>query len=240
VTRIYLAWSPAGHETLASHADVPVDLLVPFPGLKQYYKRRAAYNVRSWFLDSGAFTAKSTGFRIDLADYTAACRDADADEVAGLDVIGDPAATRRNLEAMWASGVPAIPTFHFGSPWAELAWCAAGAPKIALGGVARAGKKRVPWILQCFARVWPKPVHGFGVASVDALRAVPFHSVDASSWLYAPQAMGHYAGYTGRQMPLRSRGVKDFWVEAVEHHKSARWAAARWRRELASLEAVRA
>lgn len=237
MTKLYLAWSSRAHDTLTRHvADGPVDLLVAFPELASFARRRDQYHIGSWFLDSGAFSAWNSGRRIDLADYIAACRDVDAAEVAGLDVIGDGDATRRNLEAMWAAGVRAIPTFHYGGTEQQLAWCLASAPKIALGGVAKLPpKRRLAWIKQCFARAWPKAIHGFGVASVDALEAVPFHSVDASSWTYAPSACGAYAGYTGRQISLSARGIRDFWIEVEEHRRRARRAAARWRRQLAEL-----
>lgn len=238
MTAVYLAYSSGGAETLRRHAwDEPVDLLVAYPMLKQFLKHRSAFNIRRWVLDSGAFSVFNSGQTINVDDYIAAARDVDAAEVFGLDVIGDPLATRTNLTRMWEAGIAAIPTFHRGSDKAELLWCAEHSPKIALGGVARVpGKAKLAWLQACMALVWPKKVHGFGCAATDVLEAMPFHSVDASSWIYAPSKMGAWAGFTGRQVPLRARGIKDFWLEVTEHQKRGRAAASRWRKELSALE----
>lgn len=238
MTKVYLAFSSAAIDTLAGHAhEDPVDVLVAYPELDTWEKHRERFNVRSWCLDSGAFSAWNSGTAINLGDYIAACRDVDACEVFGLDVIGDGDATRRNLDTMWQAGVPAIPTFHHGQPFSVLDWCKRHAPgKIALGGVARRGDKaRISWLQACMNHVWPFRVHGFGCASWATVEAAPFDTVDASSWVYAPSAMGAWAGYTGRQVALRARNVRDFWIEVVEHRKRADWAAFRWRRELAQI-----
>lgn len=237
MSTVYLAWGSGAHETLVKHAaDGAVDLLVAYPFLKQFLKLRKDYNVRKWVLDSGAFSVFNSGATVSLDDYVSACKDVDAAEVFGLDVIGDEDATRRNLELMWSEGIPAIPTYHLGEPESALLWCAANAPKIALGGRARGGVKRDEWVRQCFSRVWPKKIHGFAMASQQALAMAPFDSVDASSWIYAPSAMGCWAGYTGHQKRLKARGVKDFWIEVVEHQRRARWAEFRWRRELEKIK----
>ena len=78
------------------------------------------YAMRSWVLDSGAFSAMNSGADVQLADYIAFCKDILAgprppEEVFALDVIGDELATARNTEAMWEAGIEAIPTFHIGS-----------------------------------------------------------------------------------------------------------------------------
>lgn len=235
---VYLAYGAGAHETLTRHVgDEPVDLLVAYPTLKEFLKRRSQYNVRQWVLDSGAFSVFNSGKTIAVEDYIAVAKDVDAKEVFGLDVIGNSDGTKRNLETMWAAGVPAIPTYHIGEDESALTWCAANSDKIALGGIARTGVNRIEWLSQVFARVWPKRIHGFGCASEKVIMALPFESVDASSWVYAPAAMGHYAGYTGRQMHLRSKpAIKDYWIEVLEHQRRANLAAFRWRRELALLK----
>jgi hypothetical protein len=238
VTVVYLSWCSPGTLTLERHADgEAVDLLVAYPFLREFEKVRGRFNIRSWCLDSGAFTVWQGGGKIELADYMAVARDTDACEVFGLDVVGDPEATRRNLEVMWEAGIKAIPTFHYGSPPEALDWCARHADKIALGGsVDTTDERRVAWAVACLGRVWPKKVHGFSLSSWRALKAGPFHSVDASSWTFAPAQYGAWAGFTGKQMPMRTRGVRDFWIEVQEHQKRARWAEWRWRRELAALD----
>lgn len=140
MTTVYLAWTPSASTTLARHkADAPVDLLVSFVVLKQFEKMRKDFNLRSWCMDSGAFSVHNSGDRVDLNEYLAASKAVDANEIFALDVIGDPVASRVNYEKSWAAGVRAIPTFHSGSPWSELAWVCGRSEKIALGGVGQVG-----------------------------------------------------------------------------------------------------
>lgn len=242
MTIVYLAWGSASTSTLERHAnDEPVNLLVAYPFLKQFLKVRDRFNVGRWCLDSGAFSAFHSGHVIDLDEYNGACLDVlsldqcPAAEVFGLDVIQDPWGGKRNLEYAWKAGVPAIPTWHGGDPVELLDWAASSAEKIAVSG---SGLKRADglqlkdYIGQAFARVWPKKIHGFAMASRRMLRSFPFHSVDASSWTYAPAAMGMWAGFTGKQMRVGARGIRDYWIEVVEHQKREKEAAWLWRREL--------
>lgn len=235
---VYLAFSSSGLLTLTKHADKePVDLLVALPEVRSFERNRSRMNVNKWCLDSGAFSAHNSGKRITYEDWRAVARNVDACEVFGLDVIGNPSATRANLERAWSDGIAAIPTFHHGSPWDWLEWCCAHSSKVALGGIARKPDVvKTKWVGQCFARHWPHRFHGFGMASERLLQAYPFHSVDASSWAYAPGAMGAWCGFTGKQVSLKVRGLRDYWVEVREHQRRAQRAADRWSRELKHLE----
>src|SRR5690606_36865558 len=104
----------------------------------------------------------NSGVHIDLDDYIAACKDVDAAEVFGLDVIGSWQGTQRNLEKMWNAGVAAIPTWHAGEPWEHLMWCAANADKIAISGTGfkkgKGGWGPHRWLKEALARVWPKKI----------------------------------------------------------------------------------
>ena len=237
MTDVYLAYGSASKETLLRHAEnSPVALLVAVPFVRDFMKHRGNMNIRTWCLDSGAFSAHNSGRPITYEQWRDVAQTTDADEIFGLDVIQNATATRDNLERAWADGIAAIPTYHFGSPPEALAWCCERSNKIALGGAARMQhNRRRAWMLQCFARVWPKKIHGFACASREALAAMPFHSVDASSWTLAPAAMGQWCGFTGKQISLKSKGCRDYWVEVEEHHKRERMAKWRWRRELAQL-----
>lgn len=171
-----------------------------------YYERfkRAITDgvIRDWVLDSGAYTAYHSGVPIQLEDYIAFCHERMQDpippaEIFALDAIGDHVTTLRNTEAMWAAGVPAIPCYHAGEPEEVLTEIAAKYPKIAVGGAAGRlfGHARHKFMEQCFARVWPKLIHGFGVNGLDTLSALPFDSVDASNWQLSPMRFGVWKAY---------------------------------------------
>ena len=167
--------------------------------------------LRYWVLDSGAFTAHQQGKPIKVDDYIAFCKDQlqgpnPPKEVYSLDVIGDHVETARNTEKMWKAGIPAIPTFHINEPEDALLSMAKQYPKLALGGVAGMNKKALPWLKQCFARVWPKPMHLFGIHSEEVLLSLPFHSADATNWQLAPTAFGNWGCYGGAKLGIR----KDF------------------------------
>ena len=239
---VYLSLSSAGEETLRRHSDEgPLDLLVAYPLLDYFNRIRPYISVRKWMLDSGAFSVYNSGGFIDIKEYIKVCKDVDACEVIALDDMDSWQKSMQNTSQMWTSGVRnAMPVFHVGEPWEYLAWCVKHADKIGLSGKI---KTRPKWLGQCFARFWkknPKKVHGFGMAGWRALQTAPFDSVDASSWATAPGRFGQYAGYTGRQIHLKSRmkgsSSKDLWVEVVEHQKRAKWSEDRWAGELAKLK----
>lgn len=234
MSTVYLAYGSGANETLERHAEQPVDLLVAVPFLESFYKHRHKFNVSRWCLDSGAFSAQNSGKKITYSQWYDAATQCDAFEIFGLDVIFDENKTRTNLERAWGDGIEAIPTYHRGSKWESLKWCCDNATKIALGGGAtlKSDVQRIRWVGHCFARCWPHQIHGFACSSAAIIDKYPFHSVDASSWIYAPGAFGRWCGFTGKQMNLRSRGVHDYWVEVLEHKKRARRAQQRWRKEL--------
>lgn len=242
MTTVYMAYATAAIKTLAKHSeDRAVDLLVSYVALKSFLRNRDKFNVRKWCIDSGAFSVWKSGAVVDFEEFNAAALDTDADEIFALDVVRNPAASQRNYERYLERGLTQfIPCFHEGSPWSYLTWIAERFDKIALGGIARRGEKaRAEFAAQCFARVWPKKIHGFAACSWGMVRAAPFHSVDASSWTLAPLGYGAWAGYTGKQISLKQRGGGGFdvWGEVIEHQRRADYAAQLWRRELAMLEA---
>ena len=178
----------AGEKLAPSEREDRPAILVSYVYLDSFLKRRHGYLYRDWALDSGAFSAHNSGKEIRLQEYIDVCKrlkaeDATLTEVFALDVIGDWRASLRNAEEMWRQGVEAIPTFHPGEPESALIGMAKDYPKIALGGTALWNRDRKKqFLVQCFARVWPKKIHGFGVANYDGMMSVPFDSVDATSW----------------------------------------------------------
>lgn len=216
-------------------------LLISFVYLRQWLKHQSRVAYREWVLDSGAFTAHASGEAIDLAAYIETAKRLRAEdptlaEVFALDVIGDHHASRRNAERMVEAGVPCVPTFHFGSPYPELVSLARDFPKVALGGCARKKvKERQLWLRECFARVWPKKVHGFGISDRPTLLMFPFHSVDASSWELAPAGFGIWRAY-GRTR-INWRGSEQNLRAEIEYYLTMeRELRQRWARDMAMLE----
>lgn len=140
------------------------------------------------FADSGAFSADSQGAVIDWRAYAGwiqrwkhlFCT------YANLDVMGNPAATAENQANLEGLGLSPLPVFHTKSPWVVLEKLIERYPYIALGGMVpymRYPKVIMPWLIQCFKRAEGRAVfHGFGATSWEVLSALPWYSVDSSSW----------------------------------------------------------
>lgn len=141
------------------------------------------------FADSGAFSAVTTGATIALPDYTAWLHQWQHlfTTMAGLDVIGDHEATARNTSALHTAGLPALPTFHIGSPWPVLEDLCSRHPYIALGGMVpyfQRPREVMRWLIHAFriAAHTGSVFHGFGQTNHNAVTALPFYSVDSSTW----------------------------------------------------------
>lgn len=209
----------------------PPPLLVSYYYLEPFLKTREFYHYRDWVMDSGAYSAHNSGAEIDLSKYIDTClalrsSDPTMTEVFALDKIPgstDPVeiakameVSLKNTEEMWRQGVPAIPCYHVGEPEEVLFHIAKTYPKIALGGmVGNAGEgfsqdRKFRWLEQCFARVWPKRIHGFGVSAPRMVLGLPFHSVDATNWEIGPCAFGNWQKFgamsvKGSSQDLRSQ-----------------------------------
>ena len=216
-------------------------LLVAFPYVKPFLARQEFFCYRDWALDSGAFTAYTSGKPIDHERYMELClrllaTDPTLTEVFSLDVIDNPTATLRNARTEWQRGIPSIPTFHSGMPWRYLDELAAEFPKISLGGAVGLTKhKKMRWVAECFRRVWPKRIHGLGMASRDILMSFPFHSVDAASWAVSPLCFGQWKSLGD----VRGRGSTQNLRAEIEYYlKLEREVQSRWKREMEMLEAL--
>lgn len=197
---------------------------------------------RDWSLDSGAFTAWTMKKPIDLDSYIrfakfAMDNDPSLVQIFSLDVIGDWKATLRNTEKMWRAGIPAVPTYHVGEPEHVLKSLAETYPKIALGG-AVGMKQKYDWAQQCFARVWPTPMHGLGFGSVDGIMDLPWHSVDATNWSAGPLQFGTWRtpSPSGKRIKLNIRGSSHDLRTQVEFYlKIEERMNRKWRKELDAL-----
>ena len=219
-------------------------LLVAYPYLSAFLDNRPRYAYRNWALDSGAFSAFNSGVTIDLQQYTEICQvllenDPTLTEVFALDVIGDWRASLKNAEAMWAKGIPAIPTFHESEPWDVLKGIAKDYDKIAIGGCV-GSRTRDKFAGQCFARVWPKKIHGFGFGTRKAILSFPWHSVDATSWEVAPCRYGRWNAFGnrgGREDAISVRGSsQNLRIEVEWYLDLEEEARKRWAKEMAKLQ----
>lgn len=214
-------------------------LLASYVYLQGFLKNLPLWGYRDWVLDSGAFSAHTCGIDISLGSYIDICKrlrdqDATLSEIFALDVIGDWKASVRNVEAMWKAGVEAIPAFHPGEPWDLLKGLARDYPKIAIGGVAKAHKKhKIAFAQQCFARVWPKPIHGFGFGEKGHILALPWHSVDATSWQLGPCAFARWNTYGLMSVRGPAQNLR---VEVEFYLEIERQARERWKKELQVLD----
>ncbi len=173
---------------------------------------------------------------INLRDYIETCKrlldeDPTLTEVFALDVIGDHQASLRNCDEMWRQGVQAIPCYHVGEPEDVLLSMARAYPKIALGG-AVGYRRKDEWAAQCFARVWPKAIHGFGFGSERSIMSLPWHSVDATNWEIGPCKYGRWQSF-GRMSVRGSR--QNLRAEVEWYLRLEQRARARWRKQMNEL-----
>jgi hypothetical protein len=213
-------------------------LLVSYYYVKDFTRHRSKYIFRDYVLDSGAFSAFNSKVEVDLGTFinfskTALETDKQLSEVYALDVIGDWKKSLNNTKKMWAAGVEAIPCFHFGEPWELIKGLAADYPKIAIGGaVGLSTKKKNKFAAECFARVWPKKIHGFGFGAVSSILSLPFHSCDATNWeigpcMYASWKKFGNVSLRGSKYSIRSQ--VDYYLELERKAKF------KWRREMQQL-----
>src|SRR2546430_10094160 len=142
------------------------------------------------FLDSGAFSAFTRGETIDLGaycDYIKRYKHL-LTVYSNLDVIGSAEGTLKNHQRMEREGLSPLPVFHTKEDWKYLDLYLSRYPYIALGGMVPylvPGKRQMlmKWLLRCFKMAQGKAVyHGFGCTVWEIMKALPWYSVDSSSW----------------------------------------------------------
>lgn len=220
-------------------------LLVSYYYLEPFLKSRADYVYRDWSMDSGAFSAHNSGAKIDLNRYVDKClellaSDPKLTEVFALDAIGDADKSHSNTQEMWRQGVPAMPVFHAGEPEDLLYQYAKDYPKVAIGGMVatsgiRSSDEKFSFLEQCFARIWPKKVHGLGVASERMVYGLPFHSTDATNWEIGPCAFGNWQKFGAMSVRGSNQDLRSQVFHYLEMESKAR---VRWAKEMALLETL--
>ncbi|SLG40073.1 Uncharacterised protein [Mycobacteroides abscessus subsp. abscessus] len=145
-------------------------------------------------IDSGAFTAHTTGKAINIDAYTdwLAERAGTYTAAFALDVIGDPVASLRNYERQRArlpESVTLIPTWHVGSDWSHLESLCSATDYVGIGGlVPLMGRSKLLMQYTVKAHVIARGrgarLHGLGITSYEVVNKLPWRSVDSSSWTY--------------------------------------------------------
>ncbi|MEI8147386.1 MAG: hypothetical protein WCH83_18190, partial [Alphaproteobacteria bacterium] len=181
--------SPASRlaDTAAPEQDRPrLNVLVAWPYVKPDVIRafQDLGDDGRFLLDSGAFTAWKAGKKLALDDY---CRFIDALPVRpwryfALDVIGEPAATLRNYEAMLRRGYDPIPVFTRGEDPSVLDEYFRTSNVVGLGGVAKADKSAYAWTRWAMGHVRGRHVHILGFTNLEWVKYLRPYSVDSSSW----------------------------------------------------------
>lgn len=231
MTRVYFSCNEPDLVSGWARLGTPLSVLSSYAYLKpEMLTALEMPHVDEWFLDSGAYTAWNLGKPVVLADYIAFCKQRMASarpprEIAALDVIGDPVQSRKNAEAMWAAGIPAIPAWHRGSPIAELKSLVRDYPKVGLGGMAAPVRQghggKDGYLRDVFASVWPARFHGYGLFKLRLLMDLPFDSVDSALWKVQPGRYNCWAwmgGWDERRARLLGSSRDESMIAEVDYY----------------------
>lgn len=167
---------------------------------------RAAMPCGRLLLDSGAFTAASTGKPIKLeayAEFLKTWRSA-YDHAVTLDVIGDPVGTRRNTRWLHGQGLNVMPVFTRGDTVADFDAMVRDSGYVCIGGgVGMPQDVLVPRLrgLQLRAEELGGGIHALGVGNLEGLRKIRPYSADASN-ISSAFRFGTVIAYDGRRLHM--------------------------------------
>lgn len=195
----YFVWHPIMEDIMED-----VDKILDIHYLTSYYfiksrKYTMKFN-NPYFLDSGAFSAYTSGGKINIVDYINFIKrnKQHIGVYANLDEIGNAEKTLRNQRIMEEAGLNPIPVFHAYEDYKYLKDYIKKYDYICLGGLAQL--KTYPKIKQffkeCFEIIGNKDikVHAFGISDKRLLMEFPFHSADSSSFSSGGR-FGHICHY---------------------------------------------
>ncbi len=155
-------------------------------------------------IDSGAFTALSTGKAIGLDEYGEFLTNFSGvwDAAVTLDVIGDPKATHRNTKKLHDRGIPVMPVFTRGGTIAEFDAMVRDSGYVCVGG--GVGMPRPVVIkrlsaLQRRAEELGGGIHALGVGNLPGIRAIRPYSADSSN-ISGVFMFGRVVYYDGRRL----------------------------------------
>lgn len=176
-------------------------------------------------IDSGAFTAWSTGKAVTPEEYgrwalgfSARWRDRMASlRFMNLDVIGDQLASWKNQEKLEGMGLDPIPIVTYGADIKHLTLALDRYPYVALGGLVPYSQRKTKmraWLDYCFREVLRHRdetgriarVHLLGVTQGWVLNRYPAYSTDSSAWVSVLRfGGGQRSGL--KTVPRRSEGA---------------------------------
>jgi len=191
----YSVMNSPGREIELASKYKPYRRLVSFFDLERGNHIMATINAPKvdLFLDSGAYSAKTQGVKINISEYIQFIKDHQdiLGAYANLDVIGNAAGTWENQRTMEKAGLSPLPVFHQGEDERYLKRYLKRYDYIALGGLVGSSTKVIEaWLSRifkdyiCDEKGWPiVKVHGFGLTSFPLLIRYPWYSVDSTSWV---------------------------------------------------------
>lgn len=170
-------------------------------------------------IDSGAFTAHTTGKQVRLEDYAAYLQHWDGvwDYAMNLDVIGDGDATDVNLRRLHGMGVPVMPIYTASAPIETVDDLAQRAPYMAYGGLVGVPRKlQIPATKVVVERAAAHgcTVHALGQTGPEMFRTTNALSGDSSAVSRAPLnfQLPVYDPRANRLVPLQF-GMAKGWRE---------------------------
>lgn len=151
-------------------------------------------------IDSGAFSALNAGITIELAEYMDFLHE-HRDHIhraIALDVLGDPAATDRNLQIMIENGLRPVPVHVRGDDAARMDELFGFSDYVACGGLRRPRRGPCPksYLVQKMRWANGRNVHWLGYVRMQDVFALKPYSCDSSSWASA-QMYGTTVAYVG-------------------------------------------
>jgi len=158
--------------------------------MQEWFDKYAGGTRPDVFLDSGAYSAVTTGVTIDLDTYIGwlHANRSYLTAYSVLDCIGDHKATAENQRIMEAAGLQPLPCFHVGEPWTILEAHLEKYDYVALGGMVphKTNRNLGGWIARAFdyaqaSRHRGTPVyHGFGMTNAHYAKRHRWRSIDSS------------------------------------------------------------
>lgn len=155
-------------------------------------------------IDSGAFTAHTTGKPIQLAEYEEFLTRWRGvfDHAVTLDVVGDPVATRKNTHWLHQRGHNVMPVFTRGGSSADFDAMVKDSGYVCVGGGVGMNREMVIARLSALQRRAEElggGIHALGVGNLNGLRKIRPYSADASN-VSAAFIYGNVVCYDGRRL----------------------------------------